>query len=205
MEKLTSVLIFEPHNMLISGVTNCGKTKFILDLLEKEYLNKFDNIIIFCPTYFFNTTYDRKWIYTDKQVYIINPSAVKTSLNLILTFVIEIFKGSNSLFIIDDCANLQDSKKKASELCYLAFSGRHFGITTWVINQKYNSVVKDFRENIRILVLFFNKDESAMKQALEENQIIPKDQRPIIIDSLKKNKGSKVILRLEHPYDFVLL
>ena len=205
MKKLSSILIFEPHNMLISGVTNCGKTRFILDILEKEYRNKFDNIIIFCPTFFFNITYEREWIYTDKKVYIINPSAVKANLDLVLKFAIETFKGSNSLFIIDDCANLQDSKRKVSELCYLAFSGRHFGITTWLINQKYNSIVKDFRENIRILVLFFNKDEIAMKQALEENDIVPKDQRAIIIDSLKKNQGSKLILRLEYPFDFMVV
>lgn len=198
-------MIFKPHNMLISGVTNCGKTKFVLDILEKVYLNKFDNIIILCPTYFFNTTYDRKWIYTDKNVYIINPYSVQTNLDLVLKFVIETFKGSNSLFILDDCANLQDSKKKVSELCYLAFSGRHFGISTWVINQKYNSIVKDFRENIRILVLFFNKDESAMKQALEENDIVPHNQRQMLIDHLKKDKGSKLILRLEYPYKFMII
>ena len=197
-------MIYEPHNMLISGVTNCGKTKFVLDLLERIYINKFDNIIILCPTYFFNTTYNRNWIYTDKNVYIINPNAVKENLDLVLSFVIETFKGSNSLFIIDDCANLQDSKKKVSELCNLAFSGRHYGLSTWVVNQKYNSVVKDYRENIRMLVLFFNKDESAMKQALEENDIVPKDKKPNIITQLKKNKSSKLILRLDHPFDFMV-
>lgn len=198
-------MIYEPHNMLISGVTNCGKTKFVLDLLERIYINKFDNIIILCPTYFFNTTYNRNWIYTDKNVYIINPNAVKENLDLVLSFVIETFKGSNSLFIIDDCANLQDSKKKVSELCHLAFSGRHYGLSTWVVNQKYNSVVKDYRENIRMLVLFFNKDESAMKQALEENDIVPKDKKQNIITHLKKNKSSKLILRLNHPFDFIVV
>ena len=196
------MLLYKPHNMLVSGVTNCGKTRFILDLLEKEYRNVFDNIVIFCPTFFFNKTYERKWILTDKNVYIIYPQAVKDHLDTVLRFTIETFKGSNTLFIIDDCANLQDSKKKVSELCNLAFSGRHYGITVWLLNQKYNSIVKDFRENIRILVLFFNKDETAMKQALEENGIIPKDQRQKIIDHLKKTKGSKLILRLENPYIF---
>jgi hypothetical protein len=28
-----------------------------------------------------------------------------------------------------------------------------------------------------MLVLFFNKDETSMKQALEENDIVPKDQK----------------------------
>ena len=198
-------LLFEPHNMLISGVTNCGKTHFVLDLLEKEYLHKFENIVIFCPTYFNNTTYNRKWIYTDKNVYVLNPGSVEHNLDSVLYFATQVFEGSNTLFIIDDCANLQDSKKKVSQLCHLAFSGRHYGLTVWVLNQKYNSVVKDFRENIRMLVLFFNKDEKAMKQALEENKIVPKEKRPIIIHQLEKNKGSKLILRLEHPFSYSIV
>ncbi len=64
---IKDMLIYEPHNMLISGVTNCGKTYFALDLLEKDYRNKFENVVIFCPTYFNNKTYERKWIYLDKK------------------------------------------------------------------------------------------------------------------------------------------
>jgi predicted AAA+ superfamily ATPase len=75
--KLKDILIYEPHNMLISGVTNCGKTHFILDLIEKYYLGKFDYILILCPTYYFNTTYERNWIYKDPKVIIINPDSVK--------------------------------------------------------------------------------------------------------------------------------
>jgi hypothetical protein len=93
----------------------------------------------------------------------------------------KVFQGTNTLLIIDDCANLAGSKKKISELCHLAFSGRHYSFTIWLINQKYNSVVKDFRENIRMLVLIFDKDETSTKQALEENDIVPKE----IIDKLK--------------------
>jgi len=202
---INNLLLYEPHNMLISGVTNSGKTHFILDLLENEYRHKFDYIVILCPTYFNNTTYDRKWIYTDKKVLILNPSAIERSLDLPLYFARETFKDSNTLFIIDDCANLHDTKKKVSELCHLAFSGRHYGLTVWVLNQKYNSVVKDFRENIRVLVLFFNKDEKAMKQALEENHIIPKEKNNEIITQLKKQKGSKLILRLEQPVRYAII
>ena len=39
-----------------------------------------------------------------------------------------------------------------------------------------------------------------MKLALEENDIIPKDERDDYIEALKKNKGSKLLLRLEYPY-----
>ena len=196
--------IKEPHNMLISGVTNCGKTHFVLDLLENEYKNHFDKIILFCPTFYTNKTYeDRKCVKSDKFV-VLNPEAVKNNLDACLKLATETYKNANTLFLIDDCANLHDMKKKKSELCFLAFSGRHFGITVWVINQKYNSIVKDYRENIRFLVLFYNKDDKAMKLALEENNIIPKDERNDYVNALKENKGSKLLLRLEHPYNYFL-
>ena len=112
MEQIKHLLFFEPHNMLVSGATNCGKTFFILELLEQEYRNEFDNIVIFCPTYFYNNTYNKNFIYENKNVIIINPKSVEKDLNSILKFAIETYKGSNTLFIIDDCANLHDAKKK---------------------------------------------------------------------------------------------
>ena len=192
--------LYEPHNMLISGVTNCGKTHFVLDLLDNEYKDYFDYIVVFCPTFYTNKTYENRKCVNGKKCIVLNPDAVKNDLDTCLKIATNTYKNSNTLFLIDDCANLNDMKKKKSELCFLAFSGRHLGITVWVINQKYNSVVKDFRENIRFLVLFFNKDEKAMKQALEENGIIPKDERNDYIEALKENKGSKLLLRLQHPY-----
>lgn len=190
----------EPHCMLVSGVTNCGKTHFVLDLLETEYKDHFENIVLFCPTYFSNKTYKNRKCINSKKFVVFNPDTVKDNLDACLQIAKETYKNTNTLFLIDDCANLNDMKKKKSELCFLAFSGRHFGITVWVINQKYNSIVKDFRENIRFLVLFYNKDGKAMKLSLEENDIIPKDKRDDYIEALKKNKGSKLLLRLEYPY-----
>ena len=58
------------------------------------------------------------------------------------------FIGYKTLFLIDDCAHLHDSKIKESVICKLAFNGRHHNISTWIITQKYNTIVKDFRDNI---------------------------------------------------------
>ena len=195
--------------MLISGITNCGKTHYVLDLLETEYKTFFNKIILFCPTYTSNKTYNREWIdkAIDKEDFIVlPPNVVKENLNECLKIATETYKNNgNVLFLIDDCANLHDVKKKRSELCNLAFSGRHLGVSVWIINQKYNSVVKDFRENIRFLVLFYNKDRQSMKDALDENDIIPKEQRDYYINQLKEMKGNKLLLRLEHPYQFRFL
>lgn len=53
--------------MLVVGMTCSGKTRFILDIFE-DYKNHFDNIILICPTFDYNMTYqDWKYI-SDRDV-----------------------------------------------------------------------------------------------------------------------------------------
>ena len=52
-----------PHSSVITGQTGCGKSVFVLDLLEKEYQGVFENIVILCPTVEWNKAYKiRSWI-----------------------------------------------------------------------------------------------------------------------------------------------
>ena len=191
----------KPYNMLISGITNCGKTHYVLDLIEHEMLKQaFDYIVIYCPTYLVNETYDRDFIYNNNRILIIDPT---DCLDEYLEMNMKFFSGAGqTLFLIDDCANLHDSKMKESAICKLAFHGRHHNISTWIITQKYNAIVKDFRDNIKMLILFFNKDRDSMESALKQNNIIPKEQVNDVINTLKNNRGSKLIMRLDHPFDY---
>ena len=43
--------IKEPYNTIFTDPTGCGKTHFVLELIEKEYNKCFDYIIIICPTF----------------------------------------------------------------------------------------------------------------------------------------------------------
>jgi hypothetical protein len=56
-----------------------------------------------------------------------------------------------------------------------------------------------------MLVRFYNKDEIATKQALEQNDIIPEEKRKEIINKLKYKKGSKLILRLQYPFEYIII
>ena len=47
----------EPHTALFVALTGLGKTHLALNLLESEYRNCFDFIIIICPTLAYNETY----------------------------------------------------------------------------------------------------------------------------------------------------
>ena len=54
------------HSAIICGATDCGKTEFVLDLLETEYQRFFDYIIIICPTWMHNKAYlNRPWFFKD--------------------------------------------------------------------------------------------------------------------------------------------
>ena len=61
-----------PHSAMFVGVTACRKTEFLLQLLETVYNNHFEFIVILCPTISDNKTYlSRKWIFDDKNVFIV--------------------------------------------------------------------------------------------------------------------------------------
>lgn len=196
-----SIFIEPPFNMLISGITNCGKSHYVLDLIEKYYKNKFDYIVIYCPTFLVNKTYNRNFLCNENNKHIIIMD-INNDLDELLEKNMIFFSGYNVLFLIDDCANLHDSKMKESAICKLAFHGRHHNISTWIITQKYNAIVKDFRDNIRMLILFFDKDKDSLDSALKQNNIIPKEEINNITNILKNKKGSKLIMRLEHPFDY---
>ena len=82
-------------------------------------------------------------------------------------------KGHQTLFIINDCSAEGEINKKRDALSELAFSGHHRNHSLWVLMQKYNSVSKDVREQIKWLCLFFTKDKDSFEDCLRENDVIP--------------------------------
>ena len=52
--------IKEPRTAIFTGQMKCGKTHFVLDLIEKEYSKHFDYIIIISPTLQYNKKYHSK-------------------------------------------------------------------------------------------------------------------------------------------------
>ena len=43
-------------------MTACGKTRYLLNFLEREYMRCFESIFLICPTFEWNATYE-KWKY----------------------------------------------------------------------------------------------------------------------------------------------
>ena len=101
-----------PFNIIIVGMTGCGKTHHLLNMLEKEYFGHFEYIVIICPTFSLNKTYQNwKYIHDDD---LIPMECTQDQVNDVLHIVSEIYKGTNTLIIIDDCAASQDVKNRSS-------------------------------------------------------------------------------------------
>ena len=201
------MFVDKAHSALICGSTGCGKTKFMLDLLETDR-DFFEHIIIICPTLRLNKTYHRTWLFDDPRVLLFDDVELKRHGGLdrcLHTHYETIGKMDDSqvLFIIDDCAGMNDIKKKNHMITELAFSGRHANCSVWILTQKYNSVLTDFRQQIKWLGLFFCKDRDSFNEALRENDVIPTpEERNAMRNLLAKHKHSKLILITEQPTSY---
>ena len=118
-QRLLDLLPRTAHSAIICGQTGCGKTVFILDLLEGPYRGFFRHIVVLCPTIRHNKTYQqRPWIWTDPEFYVLDPGA---RLHDYLRAFYQAFVGEPTLHIIDTKA----LTRKKDMLSELAFSGRH--------------------------------------------------------------------------------
>ena len=90
----------EPHTALFVAPTGVGKTHLALNLIESEYRNHFNFIVIICPTLAHNETYkSRGWVWTDPEVIPIGPG---NQLYYLIEKISNLLAGSKTLFLIDD-------------------------------------------------------------------------------------------------------
>ena len=100
-----------PHSAVFVGVTACGKTEFLIRLLETVYKNHFEFMVILCPTILDNKKYlSGKWILDDKNVFIV--CDVEGRLNEWIKLFKNTLKGHQTLFIIDDGSAEGEINKK---------------------------------------------------------------------------------------------
>ncbi|MCU7846332.1 MAG: hypothetical protein KZQ93_21055, partial [Candidatus Thiodiazotropha sp. (ex Monitilora ramsayi)] len=180
-----------------------GKSVFILDLLEGPYRGVFRHIVVLCPTMRHNKTYhQRTWIWTDPEVYIHDPGE---RIHDYLRAFVQLFQGEPTLYIIDDCSATKALTKKKDMLSELAFSGRHAEQSVWVLSQKYNSVLKDLREQTRWVCLFHCKDRDSFVDCLRENDVIPtREERALVRQQLAETKHAKLLLKTDQPAAYMV-
>ena len=194
-----------PHNAMFVGASNIGKTQYSLELIESKYKNHFEFIIISCPTILNKKTYlSRKWILDDKNVFIV--CDMEGKLNEWIKLFKSTLKGYQTLFIIDDCSAEGEINKKRDDLSELTFSSQHRNHSLWLLTQKYNSISKDVREQIKWLCLFFTKDRDSFEDCLRENDVIhDKSESDRLKKCLQDSLYSKLILKCYQPTGYYLL
>lgn len=141
-----------PFKMTIVGMSGCGKTYYLLKMLEKEYFQHFETIYLVCPTFSSNDTY-HEWKYINDPSVIVVPCSLEF-VEKYLSLVWDLARGTNSLIILDDCASGRLLNKHQSILVRLAMTGRHDGISTIVISQQYTSIAKAFRDQTQKFIIF---------------------------------------------------
>ena len=188
----------EPHTALFVAPTGVGKTHLALDLIEKEYLNHFDFIIILCPTLRYNKTYrSRKWFWNDPNVILIEPD------NQLYDWIEKLEKylaGFKTLFLIDDIIADENLDKKRQSLLSLAISGRHKEHSLWLLTQSYTAIPKNIRRQAKMLYVWYPKNRTDLATIHEENDVIETQEELMDIKrKLKKGKHTCLIMRMEHP------
>ena len=191
----------EPHTALFNGPTNSGKTKKVLNLIEQEYRDHFDHIIIICPTIRWNETYrTTPWIRSDDRIFIIEP---KDKLFEWVGFLSKLFAGQVTLFIVDDIISDETLDKKRQPLLELAISGRHRGHSLWLLTQSYTAIPKNLRRQKKMLFVWYPNEKSDLKTIDEETNII--DDLEFVKKELKSSKYACLYIRLEYPRSYKVL
>ena len=90
-------------------------------------------------------------------------------------------------------------------LSELAFSGRHADQSVWVLTQKYNSVLKDLREQTCWVVLFHCKDRDLFNECLRKNDVIStQEERMLLQQQLAERRHAKLLLKTDQPTAYMI-
>ena len=160
----------EPHTALLVAPTGVGKTHLALNLLETEYRNHFNFIVIICPTLEHNETYkSRGWVWNDPDV---SPIELDNNLYYLIEKIGNLLAGSKTLFLIDDIISDEVLDKCLQPLLGLAISRRHRGHLLWLLTQSYTAIPNNIRRQAKMHYVWYTKNKTDLNTIHEENDII---------------------------------
>ena len=187
----------EPHTALFVAPTGVGKTHLVLNLLENEYINHFNLIVIICPTLRYNYTYkSRGWVWNDPDVI---PIELGNNLYYLIEKISNLLAGSNTLFLIDDIIADKTLDKRRQSLLELAISGRHRAHSLWLITQSYTAVPNNIRRQAKMLYVWYPKNRTDLNTIHEENDVIETGELARVKEKLNWGKHTCLIMRMKHP------
>ena len=187
----------ELHTALFVAPTGIGKTYLALDLLENEYFNHSDFIVIICPTLKHNETYkNRGLVWTDPEVIPIEPC---NRLYYLIETVSNLLAGSKPLFLIDDIIADETLDKRCQSLLELPISGRHRGHSIWLLTQSYTAILRISEDKQGCFTFGTQKIETDLNTIHEKNDIIETEELANVKKQLKRGKHICLIMTMGHP------
>ena len=191
------------HIAIFIGQTECGKTHLVLDLIENQYNNHFDYIVIICPTLQENDSYHAKeWIKNDDKVWLVDP---KDNLYQWIKKLSELLRFLEVLFIIDDIIANESLDKRRQPLLELSISGRHRGHYLWLLTQSYSAIPKNLRRQAKTIFVWYLEERADLKMMHDENDVLTDDELVVARSFLKKSKHACLYIQNEYPRGFRLL
>ena len=126
-------------------------------------------------------------------------------INELLAHAADLLSGSNSLIILDDCAVSKDLKSRSNKFIDLAFSGRHQGLSVWVLTQQLTSIAKPFRDNVAAVIAFHNPSQIGTKGIFEDyGGDLNAETRKRLTHLLKTERYSRLCFCLRFPFQCYL-
>ena len=192
----------EPHTALFIARTGVGNTHLALSLLETEYRNHFNFIVIISPTLRYNSTYkNRNWVWNDPDVIPIEPG---NQLYHSIEKISNLLAGDKTLFLIDIIIADETLDKCRQPLLELVILGRHRGHSLWLLTQSYTAVPNNIIRQAKMLYVWYPKNRMDLNTNHEENDIIGPEKLARVKAQLKRGKHTCLIMRMEHPRAYMV-
>ena len=173
-----------------------------MSLLETEYKNHFDFIVIICPTLRYNSTYNsRGWVWNDSDVIPIEPG---NHLYYLIEKISNLLAGDKTLFLIDDIIADETLDKYHQPLLELVILGRHGGHFLWLITQSHTAVPNNIRRQAKMLYVWYPKNRTDLNTIHKENDVIGLEELARVKAQLKWGKHTCLIMRMEHPRAYMI-
>ena len=188
--------VYERTAYCIVCISNWSrKTNLALSLLETEYRNHFDFIVIICPTLRYNSTYKgQRWVWNDPDLIPIEPG---NQLYCLIEKVSNLLTGDKTLFLTDDIIANETLDKRHPPLLELAISGRHRGHSLWLLTQSYTAIPNNIRRQAKMLYIWYPKNRMDLNTIHEENYVICPEELARVKAQLKQGRHTCLIMRME--------
>lgn len=165
------------------GPTRSGKTTLLKKFLQYNWINTFDNVIIFSPSHKFNQEYndiEEHFKRRSTSHFKIITDEIENNLERAIEeqkkFILmhldhpDIHPRTSSLYVLDDCieTNVFKRNRKANFCDHLAETGRHKGISVVATTQVNSEMSYQIRRNLSQFYLFAPLNLAELERILDE-------------------------------------